>query len=258
MIAIKALFDSLTLRHRYDYFPSIKQFVLRMPTAIHEIVIRRVAREIILQLNSIAARNDASGEFAGNIEDSGSTRLTFPGSDYGPHDPDASFRHLGARYPGVIIEVSYSQKRKDLPRLADDYILGSDGNIRAVIGLDIEYRGKMATLSVWRPRFSINEDGEEELEAEQTVVNQVCLVIGPILNILTSVRDSVTKMVDQIWTHKQPSIFILKTLLQELYVGDTRAYKVIFPSLSCPFVYTLTMPRLHNRQSVKRKARVTL
>src|SRR5436305_15168289 len=98
-----------------------------MPTAIHEIVICRVTREIIHQLNSIAECNDASAEFARDIENSGSTRLTFPGSDYGPHDPDASFRHLRARYPGVIIEVSYSQKRKDLPRLADDYILGSDG-----------------------------------------------------------------------------------------------------------------------------------
>jgi hypothetical protein len=151
-----------------------------------------------------------------------------------------------------------TQKRKDLPRLADDYILGSDGNICAVIGLDIEYRGKMATLSVWRPRFSINEDGEEELEDEQTVINQACLVIGLIQNILTSVRYFVTKIVNRIWTHKQPSISILKTLPQELYVGDTWACKAIFPYLSRPSVYTLTTLRLHNRQSVKRKARVTL
>ena len=146
MIAIKALFDSLTLRHRYDYFPSIKQFVLRMPTPIHEIIIRRITREILRDLDSIAEHNDLSGEFAGNIRDNGSSRLTFPDSDYGPHDPDTAFRHLGAKYPGVIIEVSYSQKRKDLPRLADDYILGSDGNVHAVIGLDVECRGKMATL----------------------------------------------------------------------------------------------------------------
>ena len=137
----------------------------------------------------------------------------------------------------------------------DNYILGSDGNICAVIGLDIEYRGKMATLSIWRPRFSINEDGEEELEDEQTVINQACLVIGLIQNILTSVRYSVTKIVNRIWTHKQP---ILKTLPPELYVGDTWACKVIFPYISRPFVYTLTTLRLHNRQSVKRKARVTL
>jgi hypothetical protein len=157
-----------------------------MPTAIHEIVVRSVGREIIRQLDSIAERNNASGEFTRNIQDSGSTRLTFPDSDYGPHDPDGSFRHLKAQYPGVIIEVSYSQKRKDLPRLADDYILGSDGNICAVIGLDVEYRGKTATLSIWRPRIFINDDGSEELQAEQTVINQVCLIIGPILNILTS------------------------------------------------------------------------
>jgi hypothetical protein len=193
-IITKALFDSLILKHGYDYFPSSKQFVLRMPSVIHEAVIRSVVEGIQRQLGSIAGRKDASAKFAQNIKDCGSPRLTFPDSDYGPHDPDTAFRHLRAKYPGVIIEVSYSWKRKDLPRLADDYILGSDGNIHAVIGLDVEYRGKMATLSVWRPRFFINDDGDEELEAEQTVVDQVCLLTGSVLNMLTSVRDSVTKM----------------------------------------------------------------
>ena len=36
--------------------------------------------------------------------------------------------------------MSYSQRRKDLERLADDYILGSDSDIRVVVGLDIEYK----------------------------------------------------------------------------------------------------------------------
>ena len=74
-----------------------------------------------------------------------------------------------------MIEVSFSQKRKDLARLADDYILGSDGNIRAVVCLDIEYKGsKEATLSVWRPHFETNEAGVKELVSQQTVTNQVC------------------------------------------------------------------------------------
>lgn len=73
-----------------------------------------------------------------------------------------------------MIEVSYSQKRKDLSRLADDYILGSYGNIRVVVGLDIEYKGsKEATLSVWRPHFETNKAGEKELVAQQTVANQI-------------------------------------------------------------------------------------
>jgi len=47
-----------------------------------------------------------------------------------------------------VIEVLYLQKRKDLERLADDYILGSDSDIRVVVGLDIEYKtGKKAPLS---------------------------------------------------------------------------------------------------------------
>lgn len=39
----------------------------------------------------------------------------------------------------------------DLARLADDSILGSDGNIRVVIGLDINYRGKLVgCFQVWK------------------------------------------------------------------------------------------------------------
>jgi hypothetical protein len=45
--------------------------------------------------------------------------------------------------------VSYLQKRKDLERLIDDYILRSDSNIQVVIGLDIKYKtSKKVTLSV--------------------------------------------------------------------------------------------------------------
>jgi hypothetical protein len=174
----KALFNSLTLKHRYDYFPSIKQFVLRMPSVLHELVSGEVVREITRQLDSITSYEDESAQFARNITSSASGVIKLPDPEYGRHDPDASFGYLRTRYPGVVIEVSYSQKRKDLPYLADEYILGSNGNIRVVIGLDVEYRGKMATLSIWRPRFSINGDGDEELEAEQTVVNQVCLTYG--------------------------------------------------------------------------------
>ncbi|KIX04766.1 uncharacterized protein Z518_05636 [Rhinocladiella mackenziei CBS 650.93] len=76
-------------------------------------------------------------------------------------------RHIKAKYPGVVIEVSHPQKRRDLPRLADDYILGSDAEIRVVVGLDLDYRGKMATVSIWRPRIQVNAAGEEELVAHK-------------------------------------------------------------------------------------------
>jgi len=70
------------------------------------------------------------------------------------------------------VEVSYSQKRKVLERIAEEYILGSNGDICVVIGLDIEYSGKMATLSIWRPRV-VDTEAKEELLADLTVADLV-------------------------------------------------------------------------------------
>lgn len=159
---------------RYDYFPSTQRLVLRMLTIVHETIIFSVVEELYLQLRSIARSQNRSAVFAREVEPGGSATIDFADSEYGRHDPDAQFRHSRAQYPGVVIEVSYSQKRHDLARLADDYILGSDGDIRIVVGLDVEYRGsKKATLSVWQPEIITNEGGEKELVAVQTVVDQV-------------------------------------------------------------------------------------
>ncbi|MCJ1395237.1 hypothetical protein MMC18_008120 [Xylographa bjoerkii] len=156
---------------RYDYFPSSSRLVLRMPTTLHEKFITSIVEEIQLQLRSI---QDASAEFAKEIGSEGSASIRFADEEYSKHDPDAQFRHSKAQFPGIVIEVSYSQKRKDLERLADDYILGSNSDIRVVVGLDIEYKtGKKATLSVWRPNIITNEAGEKELIAQLIVANQV-------------------------------------------------------------------------------------
>ena len=146
-----------------------------MPTTLHEEFITSIVEEIQVQLRSI---QDRSAEFANEIRSGGSASIKFTDEEYGKHDPDAQFRHSKAQFPGVVIEVSYSQKRKDLERLADDYILGSDSDIRVVVGLDIEYKtGKKATLSVWRPNIITNEAGEKELVAQLIVANQVCNTI---------------------------------------------------------------------------------
>jgi hypothetical protein len=157
-----------------------------MPSATHERFITSVVQEITRQLQILVSADSLTSDFARQINACGSTSICFP-DEYGRHDPDGSFGHKEAQYPGVIFEVSYSQKRRDLGRLADDYILGSDGNIRVVVGLDIEYQskgkakealGKVATLSVWRPK--ITPDGDvEELTAHQEVVDLVrCYLVN--------------------------------------------------------------------------------
>ncbi|KAF2268619.1 hypothetical protein CC78DRAFT_609331 [Lojkania enalia] len=79
-----------------------------------------------------------------------------------------------ARYPGVIIEVAYSQKRKNLERLAEDYLLDSNASVQVVIGLDIKHSRKgsrKATLLVWRTHVVCSADGNK-LRVAQSVVHE--------------------------------------------------------------------------------------
>ncbi|RDW56352.1 hypothetical protein BP5796_13227 [Coleophoma crateriformis] len=135
---------------RYDYFPSAKRLILRMPSAVHEGLIALVVKEIQQQLESV--RGIATG-FAQEVYSYNSASIKFPEPDYGKHDLDAQFLHSEA--------------------IADDHILGLDSGIRAVMGLDIEYKkSKEASISIWRPKIEPNEAGENELTSHQTVTRQ--------------------------------------------------------------------------------------
>ncbi|KAI9766489.1 MAG: hypothetical protein M1839_004893 [Geoglossum umbratile] len=92
----------------------------------------------------------------------------------------------------VMMDASFSQKRKDLPRLAKGYILGSMGNIAVVIGLDIEYRKtKRATFSIWQPEWGV-EDGD--FRTEEGVEANTFKSVNPSLSdfLLPSIRATIT------------------------------------------------------------------
>lgn len=165
------------------------QLSVRMPTPVHEFFTVSITEEISKQLEVISHRGDSAAEFASRIANGGSARIFLkedcPGGDargttvFHRREPDAQFQHRDAEYPGVVLEISYSQDGKDLKKLAWDYIQYSNGDIKVVIGIDIKYSDtNEATLSVWQPRY-IHEDGEELdiLEAEETTVSQVCHVL---------------------------------------------------------------------------------
>jgi hypothetical protein len=165
---------------RLDYFARSNKLVFRMPTILHESFGKRVSEDITQQLRLIAAGVGPSAEVAANIYDNGSPRLVYEDGD--AHEPDMAFYHTDAKWPGIIIEVSYSQKRRDLPKLADGYILESNSSTRLVIGLDIEYSGgqakrkratKQASISMWRPEFVENSEGGQDLLAIQTITDLV-------------------------------------------------------------------------------------
>jgi hypothetical protein len=151
-----------------------------MPTGVHELFIDGVEDAIRSQLKAVRSGSDRAARFAQKVRPARSTEIYFPVENGPPntkskYEPDASFWHDNARYPGVIIEVAYSQKRKRLDRLAQDYLMDSDASVQVVVGLDIEYSKKesrKATLSVWRTCV-VHTTGGDELQVVKEVADQV-------------------------------------------------------------------------------------
>lgn len=146
-----------------------------MPTNVHEQFLTLISFDIQTQLNNIQTGNDSAALLAQKIGCYGSADLHFKDGTW--RSPDKEFGQNDAQYPGLIIEIANSQNKKDggkdLPKLADQYILETSGGTRTVIGVSLDYRvSKKATLSVWHPKRGSDEQGEY-LASEQTVVFRV-------------------------------------------------------------------------------------
>lgn len=144
-----------------------------MPSKVHEICVLRLVGQINSQLEHYQVSEDPRSQaFAKDICSTGSVDLELPPDGDGhinKHTPDGSFWHLQATWPGVVIEIAFSQSPKDLGRLAWEYISDSDGGIQVVVGLDLAYNTKEATLSVWRPVITTGEDGVKDFDCVRTV-----------------------------------------------------------------------------------------
>ncbi|KAF2118101.1 hypothetical protein BDV96DRAFT_569234 [Lophiotrema nucula] len=182
-----SLWGFINNKIRYDFDGDRNQLILRMPTAIHERFVTLVKQDIDAQLKSLATSTtleESVTHFAQRVCNLGSADIKFPNdtSQKPPQNsPDGTYYYRDAKWPGVILEVSYSEKRKDLEKLADRYILLSKANVRVVVGLDIEYQhpkqkktkagSRDAVLSVWRPEIIQNE-GKMQLIAAQKIKDQ--------------------------------------------------------------------------------------
>lgn len=134
---------------------------MRMPPRLHDKFTRQLLCLVENQLAQVRRQTGTLGNWAENIESDSTSdiQLHLAGirSDRSKRSPDEAFSHKHAKFPGVVIEVAYSQKRKDLPKLADDYILGTNGNMKMVMGFDLEYGGSnSAKANVWKPQYTTN------------------------------------------------------------------------------------------------------
>jgi hypothetical protein len=95
---------------RSDYFPSADLFVLRMPSLLHESITSSIVDNIKRQLDSISKGAGSAADFARSIRYTGSATIMFDDTNYGKHEPDASFRPRGAMFPSVVLEDHIRRK----------------------------------------------------------------------------------------------------------------------------------------------------
>ncbi|KAF2761483.1 hypothetical protein EJ05DRAFT_536253 [Pseudovirgaria hyperparasitica] len=159
---------------RYDYDPVGSRLVIRMPTTLHDTFSSELVADIKKGLENLKENHVETRPFIDKISSvSGAIHFEDDGKKI-RHEPDIRFHHEDAAWPGVVIEVSYSQKRKSLIDLADNYILASDGGIRVMIGIDLEYKkSKEASISIWRLKTSPGNDGQPEGEVIQELDNEL-------------------------------------------------------------------------------------
>ncbi|KAE8147062.1 hypothetical protein BDV25DRAFT_161188, partial [Aspergillus avenaceus] len=156
---------------RYDYDPCRHCLAIRRPSPLHDILCAKIVDEISRQLSQFQQIDGPVADFTKEVEHFATSRILIPEDTedgrqiYSRREPDASFGHRQAHYPGVIVEVCYSQKRRRVAHLADEYILNTDGSVNAVLAFDIDYRdSKRATVTVWRPDY-VTVDGVEGFQA---------------------------------------------------------------------------------------------
>ncbi|TKA54920.1 hypothetical protein B0A49_13521 [Cryomyces minteri] len=177
---------------RYDYDDDTEHLIIRMPTRLHDKFIVRVVARLRAQLATLTSANPDIRETVSRVSEGmqwtvplGSMADSRPEREGGeifnatPRSPDYVFEYAAARWPPLVLEISYSQKRADLDDLAYSYIRGSSGNIKTVVGLDIEYtppgksqKTKKATLDVWRYGLVRDSDGEEVADCVREVENE--------------------------------------------------------------------------------------
>ena len=138
-----------------------------MLSTIHEYLGVWITNEIEKQLEEIRSGSNAAALLAEKILCGGSTSIYL--EDDAQHDPDKQFVYEDERYLGLIIEIGYSQRKKNLLQLADDYITMSEGRIQMVIGVELDYRGtKSAMLKVWCPHYG-SDEGEDYVESKEVL-----------------------------------------------------------------------------------------
>ncbi len=129
-----------------------KYLVVKVPGAIHEFIARKVNHLIETQLITIKeTSNEPTKRLIQDIEQLASRRIQLYDSN-NHREPDGQFLIKGSYFPGVVLEMAYSEDFISLRTKAEDLIVDSGGHTQLVIGLETG-NNKSYKISAWRPDF---------------------------------------------------------------------------------------------------------
>ncbi|THZ12493.1 hypothetical protein D6C89_10792 [Aureobasidium pullulans] len=182
------LYDYYHNKVRHEYDPSLGQLTFRMPTPRHDVLVQGyvdlMLTKIVAQARNFEQDYPAISQRLLQLQSLSTTNINLlVDNKIIVKSPDASFGYSDREYPQAVFEVSYSQDRRALKRLAWSYIMDSSHSIRCVLGLDLDYPRNRASsspspahnanVSVWRPLVEI-EGNIENMDVKQDVTAQ-CL-----------------------------------------------------------------------------------
>jgi hypothetical protein len=119
----------------YSYNLQDKELILRMPLPIHQFVARCMEDLIRFKTRELVDSLPKLRNLGPLISYNKEIELKGKGSKI----PDGMVSRLGCVYPPLVIEVANSQRADNLPILADSYYRYTDGNVKIVIAINMQY-----------------------------------------------------------------------------------------------------------------------
>ncbi|KAM3511650.1 hypothetical protein MY11210_004734 [Beauveria gryllotalpidicola] len=148
---------------RFDCYAkrSNRKMLVRMPLRIHEGFIASIEQEFYRQLDQSPTQDS-------KVEIGRSSRvLLYDGEQ--SRQPDTQFLDSKG-IPRVIVEVAYTQSGRHSRNLAEDYIFGTNGQVKRVFVCHLNPVGKSSMISEWEGKITESDDPNYEEDLSVALV----------------------------------------------------------------------------------------
>ncbi|KAI1477518.1 hypothetical protein F4774DRAFT_427158 [Daldinia eschscholtzii] len=239
--------DYFNQQLRYDYgrYEKDEQFVIRMPSPYHDCMAGSINTHITDWLKDVRekqslykgkiCKDQETIDVAKKIKATLGSRVNLSRDTGDPAGdkkyPDLSFRFKDPETigPGLVVEVAWSQRDLNLPRIARNYIEKTNGRVRTVIGIQLYdiYKSRRigglytgtATFSIWKAEYHSSGNVVSNCTVQDQAFRDADGNPNPGGTIHLSLRDFIyEKTAEKIKAFQSPDLIISPEKLSEFFV----------------------------------------